>query len=466
VFLPIAELAGLLRAKKLSPVELVRAYLARIEEWNPRLNAYLTVLADEAVREARRAEREILRGQRRGPLHGIPISLKDNIWTRGVRTTAGSKILAKFVPDADAKIVQRLRAAGAVLLGKTHMHEFAYGVTSNNAHYGPARNPYDLERIPGGSSGGSAVAVAAGLCAGSVGTDTGGSIRIPAALCGITGFKPTMHSLPMEGIVPLCRSFDHVGPLTRTVQDAALLYDGLRGGGRRESLAHAYRKKPTEERTGRSRRLRIGWPKDYFFDRVTPEVRKAVEAARDVFEDCGVEFREVSLPHLSEAYRAATVIALAEGHQFHREAGYYPARASEYSEELRTRLEKGAQITAGDYLDARRVCREATKDFWNCMDRVDAFLAPTVPVAAPRIGEETVTIAGEEEDVRYALLRLCRPGNYSGMPAISLPCGATPEGLPIGLQIMGFWWREAEMLWVAERFEEATPWHRRRPALV
>jgi aspartyl-tRNA(Asn)/glutamyl-tRNA(Gln) amidotransferase subunit A len=458
-FLPITQLSALLRGRKLSPVELVRVYLERIERLNPRLNAYLTVLDEDALAEARRAEREIARGKWRGALHGIPIALKDNIWTRGVRTTAGSKILRDFVPQEDAAIVSRLREAGAIVLGKTHLHEFAYGVTSNNVHFGPARNPYDLTRIPGGSSGGSAIAVAAGLCAAAVGTDTGGSIRIPAALCGIVGFKPAFGAVPVDGIVPLCASLDHAGPMTRTVADALLMCDAMRGpeGGRK----HGGGKR--EPRS--SRRIRMGWPRDYFFDRVAPEVMAAIRAARELWEERGVKFVPVALARVEAANRATLPVALAEAYQYHRMAGYFPARAADYSDDVRGRLEKGAAITAADYLDARAAFRSSTEEFQRCGEEVDVLLAPTVPVPAPGIGEERVSIAGVDEDVRGALLRFCRPANLWGAPAISIPCGATSEGLPIGLQLMGFERREGELLRAAQIYEQATEWHARRPKL-
>ncbi len=452
--MPIERLAALIRAKRLSPVELVRVFLERIEQLNPRLNAYITVMAESALADARAAEREMARGKWRGALDGIPIAVKDNIWTRGVRTTAGTKILSNFVPEQDATVVARLRAAGAVVIGKTHLHEFAYGVTSNNLHFGQARNPYDPARIPGGSSGGSAIAVAAGLCAAAVGTDTGGSIRIPAALCGVTGFKPAFGAVPMDGIVPLCASLDHCGPITRTVGDAALLYEVMRGG-RGARTAHA---RP-------ARRLRLGWPENYFFERLAPEVKSAVDAAVRALEKRGVRITPLKLPQVAAANCASLPIALAEAYQYHREAGYFPARAAEYSEDVCARLEWGAAITAADYLDARGVVARATQEFLECAQRVDALVAPTVPIPAPRIGEERVTTGGEEEEVRGALLRLCRPANLWGAPAISIPCGATREGLPIGLQFIGFEGREAALWQLAGLYESATEWHDRRPEL-
>ena len=458
-FLSVAEQARLFRAKKLSPAELVRVYLERIERLNPKLNVFLTVMGETALREARLAEREIARGEWRGPLHGVAVALKDNIWTRGVRTTAGSMILADFVPKVDAMLVTRLREVGAVILGKTHLHEFAYGVTSNNAHYGPARNPYETDRVPGGSSGGSAIAVAAGLCAAAVGTDTGGSIRIPAALCGVVGFKPSFGAVSVEGIVPLCLSLDHAGPITRTVEDAALLFEAMRSG------------KGLKMRKGGSKSLpargaRVGWPIDYFLERVAPDVRSAVDTARRVLEGCGARFVPVKLSRLEAANRATLPVALAEAYQYHRAMGYFPQRAAEYSDEVRRRFEMGAAVTAGDYLDAKEVFRAATEEFERCAATVDAIMAPTTPIAAPAIGQDRVAIDGVEEDVRGTLLRFCRPANMWGAPAISIPCGATAEGLPIGLQLIGFRGDEARLLALARMYEQATEWRARRPKLA
>jgi len=453
-FLPAAQLSALVRARRLSPVELVRVYLDRIEQLNPRLHAFLTVTGEAALADAHRAAREIARGRWRGPMHGIAVALKDNIYTRGVRTTAGSKVLESFVPEEDAAVVLRLREAGAILLGKTHLHEFAYGVTSNNAFYGPARNPYDPERIPGGSSGGSAIAVAAGLCALAIGTDTGGSIRIPAALCGVVGYKPAFGAVPMDGIVTLCASLDHAGPIARRVEDAALADAALRGV--RETRLAARR--PV-------RGLRLGWPEGYFFERLDAQVAAAVDAARRLFAQRGVRMVPVRLPQLEAANRASTPIALAEAYQFHRAAGYFPARAAEYSDDVRGRLEKGEAITAADYLDAKSVVAGATREFCECAGRVDALLVPTVPVSAPRIGEDRVSVAGAMEDTRAALLRLCRPANLWGAPAISIPCGATGEGLPIGLQLIGFTGREDALFALAQFYERETRWHERRPVL-
>jgi aspartyl-tRNA(Asn)/glutamyl-tRNA(Gln) amidotransferase subunit A len=452
-FASIEPLAQQLRKKKLSPLELIETMLARIETFNPQLNAYLTVTAEQALGDARRAEREILRGRWRGLLHGVPISLKDNIYTLGVRTTAGSKILRDFIPQRDATVVRRLRAAGAIVLGKTNLHEFAYGVTTNNPHFGPTRNPWDPARIPGGSSGGSAAAVAAGLCIASVGSDTGGSIRIPAAMCGIVGFKPTFGLVSCHGVVPLAASFDHVGPLARTVSDAAILLRVLAGRDLGTSQAS-------------KRRLRLGWPFGYFWEKLDEEVRQLVEAAMRSLEREGCALEEIALPHLSDAVEPSTQIALAEARHFHESAGYYPARAEDYSEEVRKRLELGGQIRAIEYLKALEVRQQVRGEFDAALANVDAILAPTVPVAAPRIAEERVRIGTEEETVRGALLRLNRPANFTGHPAISIPCGFTRARLPVGLQIIGRAFEETLLLRLAGVYEQSHKWSTARPSVA
>ena len=466
------QIAALYARRKLSPVELVQMFLGRIERLNPQLNAYLSVTAERALAEARAAEKEIFgsRGRRRrrhrGPLHGIPIALKDNIWTRGVRTTAGSKILSDFIPSEDASVARRLRRAGAIVLGKTNLHEFAYGVTTNNPHFGPTRNPWDTARIPGGSSGGSAAAIAAGLCAASLGSDTGGSIRIPAALCGIVGLKPTFGRVSCHGVVPLCPSFDHVGPLARTVADAALLLGATSGRDPRDA-ATVRVPVPDYRRALRKplRRFRLGRPREYFWEKLDAEVRGVVEAAARSFEESGAEIEEVALPHVAESVEPSAQIALAEARHFHETAGYFPTRAADYSEEVRKRLEKGAGVRAVDYLKALEARKVVQADFAAAFARVDAIFAPTVPVAAPCIGEERVNIGSEEESVRSALLRLNRPANLTGLPAISIPCGFTRAGLPVGLQLIGRAFDEATLLRVAYAYEQAAGWRRRHPAI-
>ncbi len=463
-FLSIGRVALLLRTRKISPVELTQAVLTRVEKRNPQLNAYITVLAERAQADARRAEHEIVRGRYRGPLHGVPISIKDNIWVRGVRCTAGSKILADFVPSADATVARRLARAGAVLIGKTNLHEFAYGITGENPHYGPARNPWALDRIAGGSSGGSAAALAAGLCFASVGTDTGGSIRIPAALCGVVGLKPTFGRVSSYGVVPLARSLDHVGPLARNVGDLAILLRIIAG---RDPLDPAAASKSVPDYLQALRRrlshLRLGWPREYFFERVDDQVRRAIEAAGHVLAKLGSQIEEVSLPHIADSVEPGTHIALAEARRFHETAGYFPARAPEYGEDVRKLLDKSGSVSAVDYLKALEVRQAVLGDFQAAFARVDAILALAVPVPAPRLGESILMIGGEQETVRSALIRMNRPANFTGLPAISVPCGFTRDGLPIGLQLIGPAWAEELLLTIAHAYEQATEWHTRRP---
>jgi aspartyl-tRNA(Asn)/glutamyl-tRNA(Gln) amidotransferase subunit A len=458
-YLSIREASQLLRRQKISTVELLNTILERIDRLNPELNAFITVAAERALADAQRAQREISRGGNRGPLHGIPLLIKDNIETQGIRTTAGSKILANFIPERDADVVIALREAGAVIVGKTNLHEFAYGITNENPHYGAARNPWDTTRVSGGSSGGSAVALASGLGFGSVGTDTGGSIRIPAALCGIVGLKPTFGRVSTRGVVPLSVSLDHVGPLARSVDDVSLLLAAI------ASKEHPFRAAGASKRPGKSRRMRIklGWPRNFFFDRVDDEVLQAIEVAVKLLEKRGAQVKQISLSHIADSAEAGTQIALAEALNFHQSSGFYPARAAEYGMDVRARLEQGANIRAADYLHALESRARIAAEFDAALAEVDAIVAPSAPIAAPHIGETVVRIRGEEETVRSALVRVSRPANFTGHPAISIPCGFTSEGMPIGLQLIASHWNESRVLEIANLYESETDWHKRRP---
>ncbi len=461
-FWTIAEVAARLRQRKLSPVELVRDALARIEVRSAELNAFITVTAERALRDAKVAEREIRQGKYRGPLHGIPISLKDNIWTRGVRTTAGSKILKESIPQVDADVANRLWKAGAVLIGKTNLHEFAYGITTENPHYGATRNPWDTSRIAGGSSGGSAASLAAGIGFGSVGTDTGGSIRIPAALCGIAGLKPTFGRVSCNGIVPLAVTLDHAGPLARNVADIAVLLDIVKQTD--EPEGHFRRALQSRAKTKKARaKLRLGWPRDYFFASVDEEVKRALEKAAGQFEKMGARIVEISLPHVEDSTEPSTQIALAEAREYHESQGYFPARAEDYGEDVRKRLEMGGAVRAVDYLKAQQVRERVREDFRAAFEQVDAIIAPTTPIAAPHLGEQTVHIGSKTESVRGALVRMNRPANFTGFPVISIPCGFTRDGLPIGMALHGPEWGEAKLLMMAYAYEQATEWHLRHP---
>ncbi len=437
----ITELAPLLKQGRVSPVEVTRAALERIAAENPRLNAFLTVLEESALREARRAEEEIRRGRYRGPLHGVPLSVKDLFSTRGVRTTAGSRILADFVPRADAKAVRRLRAAGAVLLGKTALHEFAYGITNNNPHYGPTRNPHDPSRIPGGSSGGSAVAVAAGMGFASLGTDTGGSIRIPAALCGVVGLKPSFGRVSLHGVVPLGRSLDHVGPLARSVEDAALVLEAIA-----ETKPRGWR-----QIGAGARGLRLGVPENYFFERIKEDVERAVRDALARLEGSGARLVRVKVPNAREATLASRKILLAEAAAYHRR---WRARRAEYGEDVRRLLEMGEALPARELAWARKVRAQFSRDLAPLFGRVDVLVTPTTPATATLIGQDTIEIGGQSEDARLSMTRLVRAFNMAGVPAMSVPCGRDRQNLPVGMQIVGKRGDEAVVLRVGLAWEK------------
>jgi aspartyl-tRNA(Asn)/glutamyl-tRNA(Gln) amidotransferase subunit A len=459
-FASIPEVARLYRQRKLSPVELTRFLLERINKLNAHLNAFITVSEELALQQAKRAESELVgkRGDKsrrdRGPLHGIPISLKDNIYTAEVRTTAGSRVLRDFVALHDAPVVTALKEAGAVLLGKTNMHEFAYGTTSNNPHYGAVRNPWDVSRIAGGSSGGSAAALAAGLCYGSIGTDTGGSIRIPSSLCGVVGLKPGLGRVSTDDVVPLSPTLDFVGPLARSAEDAALLLEaiGVRGKGeRRLRLARVP--------SSRSRRPRLGVPQEFFLDVLSPEVERAFQTALRTLEKGGARLKEVFLPLLPETEDAGNQIAWAEATHYHQHAGWYPAHAEEYGEDVRKRLEKGTKVPAVAYLQALELRDQFIAAFHVILqeEELDALVVPTTPITATRVGEESVAIKGSIHPTRALLLRLNRPANLAGVPAISVPCGLTENGLPVGLQFIGAVTEELLLLELAYNFERACP---------
>ena len=464
----ISEIGKLFRAGKLSPVELTQFLMQRILRLNPKLNAYLAISGEMASRQAKAAEKALstVRGKRAqtdlGPLHGIPISLKDNIYTKDICTTGGSQILRDFVPAADAPVVAALKNAGAVILGKTNMHEFAYGTTSNNPHYGPVKNPWDLTRIAGGSSGGSAAALAAGLCFASIGTDTGGSIRIPASLCGVVGVKPGLGRVSADRVIPLSSTLDFVGPLARTGDDAALLLDVIAEHGKGERTF-----RPVRKSAGRKRAKWLGIPKDFFLDVLSPEVQTAFERSIEVLKKGGAKFKQMPVPLLQEAEDAGNQIAWAEATLYHEDAGWYPQHAAEYGEDVRIRLEIGTKVSAVTYLRALELREKFIAKFHEMLasNRIDALVAPTTPIAATRIGEESVAIDGKEHLTRALLLRLNRPANLAGVPAISVPCGYTKEGLPVGLQFIGGVHHEGLLLDLAADFERVQTRDNRRPKL-
>jgi aspartyl-tRNA(Asn)/glutamyl-tRNA(Gln) amidotransferase subunit A len=457
-FASIEQIGKLFYKRKLSPLELTRLMLTRIEQLNPKLNAFLTVTAELALAQARKAESELFaprsrKGLRdRGPLHGIPISLKDNICTAGIRTTAGSKILRDFIPLPDAPLVIQLREAGAILMGKTNMHEFAYGVTSNNPHYGPVRNPWNVACIPGGSSGGSAAAVAAGLCFGSIGTDTGGSIRIPASLCGVVGLKPSIGRVNTDGTIPLSPHLDCVGPLARTAEDAAHLLDPIF-----VRAKHEPRLSSACKSISKTEKFKLGVLREFFLEVISGDVRMVFEAAIHALLKLGAVIREISLPLLKDTENAGNEIAWPEATHYHQRAGWFPARSADYGEDVRSRLEIGTRVSATAYLQALELRAKFIQQFHQAMADadVDALVVPTTPIAAPLIGEETSRLNETDHPTRALLLRNNRPANLAGVPAISIPCGFTPAGLPVGLQLIGAATNEHLLLRLASAFERA-----------
>ena len=444
----LLETAAALRRRDTSSAELTAAALRQIERLNPATNAVQTVMADSARRRAQQADEELSRGEGRGPLHGIPIAVKDLFYTKGVRTTAGSALFADHVPLHDAAVIESLNAAGAVLIGKTGMHELAYGITSGNPHYGAIRNPWDRDRIPGGSSGGSGAAVAAGMVSMAMGSDTGGSIRIPASFCGVVGLKPTYGRVSRYGAMPLGFSLDHMGPLTRSVRDAGAVLNAIAGHDPRDETTSC---RPVEnyvpDPEPAIKGLRIGLPENFYFDRLDPDVEDAVRAAFHAAESRGAEIVPLRVPDIAALNTVARVILLAEAsallepHLDHRDR---------FGTDVLALLDQGRLLPATDYVNAQRLRRVFMQQFAELWTRADCFFTPTTPATAPLIGETATTIAGQSEDVRLAATRLVRGINPLGLPAVSVPCGADRRGLPIGLQIVGPPFAEALILRVAQ----------------
>jgi aspartyl-tRNA(Asn)/glutamyl-tRNA(Gln) amidotransferase subunit A len=453
----ILEAAEQIKTHKLSPLELTRSCLDRIAGLNPALNAFITVTAGTALEQARRAEAEIMRGDYRGPLHGIPIALKDLFDTAGVRTTAASALFKDRIPGEDAEVVRRLKIAGVVLVGKTNLHEFAYGGSSMVSYYGVVRNPWNPAYITGGSSGGSAAAVAAGLCCAALGTDTAGSIRLPAAICGLTGLKPTFGRVSNRGVVPLSWSLDHTGPMAQTVADSALLLQAIAGYDPQDPAStEAAVPDYFAALSGKTSTLRVGIPRSFFYEALHPEVAACVEAALAVLQKLTAEVREVSLPVPTDR-----TVQAAESYAFHAQ---FVAKTPElYQPETLRRILTGAEISAPVYIHHRRELEEHRHAIADGFKTVDVLVTPTTPIPPPTISE----LEQHPDQLRsreIVLLRNTRPFNVWGLPAISVPCGFTGEGLPVGLQIAGPHWKEETVLALAHAYERATEWHKRRPA--
>jgi aspartyl-tRNA(Asn)/glutamyl-tRNA(Gln) amidotransferase subunit A len=453
--LTLSSALELLQGKKISPQELAEACYRQIERLNPSLNAFITVID---LQDALKTQLPADNASSSNALHRIPIAVKDLFDTAGIRTTAGSKFFAENIPQENAFVVEKLRLAGAIIVGKTNTHEIALGVTGNNPHYGTARNPWDTTRIPGGSSSGSAIAVATGMALGALGTDTGGSIRIPASLCGIVGFKPTFGRVSLRGVFPLSWNLDHVGPLTKCVKDAAAIlqvisiYDPMDPASSR-MLTGDYLGHLADDVTGRKIAMGAG---DYI-ESADSEVLSAVREAVQMFESLGCKVQEVNVDWMREAALANKTMTQSDGAAVHRDR--LRDHPEMFGEDIRRRLEDGAKTTSTEYILARRTQTEIKKRLEQFFESYDFLITPTTPIAAPTIeGHDAVEQAGR-------LTRFTAPFNLTGLPALSLPCGFTKEGLPIGLQIISRAWADAKVLNAGYAFEQATEWHNRLPSV-
>lgn len=438
----ITRLSEMIRRKEISPVDVVEQTLQRIEERNPSLNAFVTILSEEAVREAKLAEAEIMAGDWKGPLHGVPIGLKDLIYTKGIRTTMGSEIFNDFLPQTDASVVTRIKQAGGIIVGKLNTHQFAYGPTGDRSFFGPVHNPYDHSKITGGSSSGSGAAVAAGMCFAALGSDTGGSIRIPSSICGIVGMKATYGLVDKSDVFPLSQTLDHVGPMTRSVLDNALLLGVLSGGAFTASMS--VMEQGVEG-------MIIGIPSTYYYEMLDAEVRQKAEDAIAFFERNGAVIRPVELPDMSLILQAQGIIIRSEAYAIHTEL--LREHGDTYDPEVKERLLEGVSIPAHEYIHALQKRAELQQAMEQTLQSVDLLLTPTLPILPVNIDERTVSLAGNSYHVRALLTRLTSPTNLTGHPSLTIPAGLSAAGLPIGIQLIGRQYSESALYRAARVFE-------------
>lgn len=462
--LSISIAASMIRAGEITPLELVESHLKRIEETEDQLNSFITIMSDEALDSAKKATDSTYTHKEIGQLHGIPLGLKDLYDTAGIKTTVGSRIYRNRIPKEDANVVTKLKKEGAIIIGKLQMHEFALGSTSVNPHDGPAKNPWDRSRITGGSSGGSASSVASGQCKGALGTDTGGSIRIPSGLCGIVGLKPTFGRVSRHGVFPLSWTMDTVGPMTRTVEDSALMLNVLAGF---DPLDPNSANVPSENFASSIgsgiQGVKIAVPQEYFYDIIDDEVSKAIQVAQEVFAGLGARIEPINIPALEHSLAISGTIMLAEAasvHEFNLREN-----PNDIGDDVRLRLTQGALTSASDYIKAQRARTEFNRQIKEALNKFDVLLSPTIPVGAPKIGEQTVSVGDLNQPTLSLMSRLTRPHNICGIPTISIPCGFTQQKTPIGLQIGGRAFDEKLILRVAHTYESATDWVQARPAL-
>lgn len=452
--LPISELSSLVARREISPVDLVRESIDNIVHFDPAVNAFISTDLENAMKAAKAAAEEIARGNHRGRLHGIPVAVKDNLYTQGRITTMGSKIHGVFVPDFSATVVLKLAEAGAISMGKTNLHEYALGVTSENPHFGNCHNPWDLSKTPGGSSGGSAAAVASGMVKGALGSDTSGSIRIPAAACGVVGLKPTYGRVSKHGCFPEAWTLDHVGPIASTVADAAIMLDAISGHDTQDTSCLALPPTRTFDALHTDiRDLVIGVEEDFFFDEVDAEIAGITRAAIQILEQMGATLKPINLSVLQHSVYALTVIDMAETTTVH--ASNMLHHASDYGADVRALIECGRRPSAVDYLQAQQIRGQIQAEFYAVFDQVDAIIAPTLPIRTPDLGAQLSIINGTEADTIESLMRLVGPANLVGLPSLSLPCGML-DSLPVGLQIIGPPLGEEAILRLGAALETAT----------
>jgi aspartyl-tRNA(Asn)/glutamyl-tRNA(Gln) amidotransferase subunit A len=463
--LPLARAADLVASGDVSPVELVDACIERTDAVADQLAAYISVYRDEARAVASAQEAMQRAGHSLGPLHGVPIALKDNVALRGLRTTAGSKVLEGWIPAEDATIAARLKSAGAIMFGKTNMHEFAWGGTSANPHYGHVRNPWNPERFPAGSSGGSGAAVAARTVFGAIGTDTGGSIRLPSAINGITGIRPTIGRVSNYNVIPLAWSMDTVGPMCRTVEDCALMFGAIAGPDPRDAGTANV---PVPDYTADLRRgvegLRIGVIPDYFFFHLQPPVERAVREALKTYESLGATVVDVSVQNIHGNISAQLTVESCEPSTYHQR--WLRERPEDYGEDVRLLLELGELHLAVHYLQAQRYRSLLRAEFLDAFKTVDVFLCPTLPFTATKVGEMSVQIEhGLDEDMLSAIMQFTGVPSLTGLPSLAVPCGFDDDGLPVGMQLIGRPFDEARLFRIGHAFQEASDFHTRSPQL-
>jgi aspartyl-tRNA(Asn)/glutamyl-tRNA(Gln) amidotransferase subunit A len=441
------------KEKKISPTEVIQLIFQKIKETNDTLNAYITVCYDTAMKEAEQTEKEFHKGTIKGPLHGVPIALKDLIYTKNTKTTMGSGAYKDFVPDYDAMVVTKLKEAGAIIIGKTNTHELAYGPTGDYSYFGPIKNPYDLSKMAGGSSGGSAAAIASSLSYLALGTDTSGSVRIPASCCGIVGMKPTFGRVSKYGVYPLSYTMDHVGPMTRNVMDNAILLNYLVGHDKKDpySIERTIEDFTSKVHVGLEGST-IGIPLTPFFENIQEEVKETLFKSIHVFENLGAKIKIISIPFMEGILEACRVVTRSEAYVINKELALTPNNL--LGEQIRERILQGADYKASDYVEAQQIKNEAIRCFDQCFEEVDVILTPTIPILPPNIGEEEVQLNDSMENVRSSLIRLTCPTNLIGLPSLTIPCGFS-EDVPVGMQLIGKRFDEANLYRFGYAFEQA-----------